>query len=49
VRSKRALSRLVVGDGESWLTELSTTELRELFTLGADALQDDDEPAEVSG
>jgi SNF2 family DNA or RNA helicase len=42
VRSKRALSQLVVGDGESWLTELSTAQLRELFALGADALQDDD-------
>jgi hypothetical protein len=43
VRSKRALSRLVVGDGESWLTELSTTQLRELFALGADALEDPEE------
>ena len=49
VRSKRALSRLVVGDGENWLTELSTTQLRELFALGADALEDDDEPAGVPG
>ena len=53
VRSKRALSQLVVGDGESWLTELSTTQLRELFALSADALEDDEadetEPAVVSG
>lgn len=42
VRSKRALSELVVGDGEGWLTELSTATLRELFTLGADAAQDDE-------
>ena len=47
VRSKRALSQLVVGDGEGWLTELSTAQLRELFTLGAEALSDEpgsDEP-----
>jgi hypothetical protein len=53
VRSKRTLSELVVGDGESWLTELSTATLRELFALGADALEDDpddaDEPARVAG
>jgi SNF2 family DNA or RNA helicase len=56
IRSKRALSELVVGDGEGWLTELSTDTLRELFALGADALQDDDaltdegsEPARVAG
>jgi SNF2-related domain/SNF2 Helicase protein/Helicase conserved C-terminal domain len=51
VRSKRALSQLVVGDGESWLTELSTTQLRELFALGADAQQDSeeqDEPDDVA-
>jgi SNF2 family DNA or RNA helicase len=51
VRSKRALSQLVVGEGESWLTELSTAQLRELFALGADALQDDeaDEPVRAAG
>jgi len=55
VRSKRALSQLVVGDGESWLTELSTAQLRELFALGADALSDDEglpdaaEPARAAG
>jgi hypothetical protein len=31
---------MVVGDGESWLTELSTDTLRELFSLGAEALDD---------
>jgi SNF2 family DNA or RNA helicase len=41
VRSKRALSQLVVGEGENWLTELSTAQLRELFALDADALEDD--------
>jgi hypothetical protein len=28
----------VVGDGEGWLTDLSTAELRELFTLGEEAV-----------
>ncbi|MDT7649131.1 MAG: hypothetical protein QOI36_537 [Pseudonocardiales bacterium] len=40
ITKKRALSQLVVGDGESWLTELSTDTLRELFSLGAEALDD---------
>ncbi|MGZ8749942.1 MAG: DEAD/DEAH box helicase, partial [Pseudonocardia sp.] len=42
MRSKRALSQLVVTDGEGWLTELSTATLRELFTLSAEAVLDDD-------
>jgi SNF2 family DNA or RNA helicase len=42
VRSKRALSEMVVSDGEGWLTELSTSTLRELFTLSAEAVLDDD-------
>jgi superfamily II DNA or RNA helicase len=37
---KRALSEMVVGDGEGWLTELSTDSLRELFTLGSEALEE---------
>ena len=40
ITKKRALSELVVGDGEGWLTELSTDTLRELFTLGVDAVDD---------
>jgi hypothetical protein len=46
VRSKRELSQLVVGDGESWLTELSTATLRDLFALDDEALQDPDENAD---
>jgi hypothetical protein len=38
IQRKRALADLVVGDGEGWLTELSTAELRQLFTLGAEAI-----------
>nr|MBW4043328.1 DEAD/DEAH box helicase [Acidobacteriota bacterium] len=37
LQTKRALADLVVGDGEGWLSELSTDQLRELFTLGAEA------------
>jgi len=42
VASKRALSEMVVTDGEGWLTELSTATLRDLFTLSAEAVLDDD-------
>ncbi len=38
IARKRALADLVVGDGEGWLTELSTAELRQLFALGAEAV-----------
>jgi SNF2 family DNA or RNA helicase len=38
ITNKRALADLVVGDGEGWLTELSTAELRQLFTLGSEAI-----------
>jgi SNF2 family DNA or RNA helicase len=40
IEDKKALADLVVGDGEGWLTELSTDTLRELFTLGADAVDE---------
>jgi hypothetical protein len=38
IEEKRALARLVVGAGESWLTELSTDRLRELFALSPEAV-----------
>ena len=38
IESKRALARAVVGEGEHWLTDLSTGELRELVALSADAV-----------
>lgn len=38
IDDKQALANLVVGDGESWLTELSTTQLRDLFTLSKGAV-----------
>ncbi len=43
IADKVALADLVVGDGEGWLTELSTTELRDLFTLSASAVDESDE------
>ena len=38
IESKKELADLVISDGESWLTELSTGELRELLTLDEDAV-----------
>ena len=38
LRDKRGLAASVVGDGEGWLTELSTSALRELFALEAGAV-----------
>ncbi|CAN5164273.1 DEAD/DEAH box helicase [soil metagenome] len=38
IEAKRALADLVVGDGEGWLTEMSTGDLRELFTLSDGAV-----------
>ncbi len=40
IETKKALADTVVGDGEGWLTELSTTELREVFALTAQAGDD---------
>ena len=38
ISDKRGLAASVVGTGEGWLTELSTSQLRELFTLEAGAV-----------
>jgi SNF2 family DNA or RNA helicase len=40
ITKKKALAGLVVGDGEGWLTELSTESLREVFALGEEAVED---------
>jgi SNF2 family DNA or RNA helicase len=37
IEQKQALADSVVGDGEGWLTEFSTSQLRELFALTAQA------------
>jgi hypothetical protein len=38
--TKKDLADLAVGSGESWITELSTGELRDLLTLSEDAVGD---------
>ncbi|WP_411710952.1 DEAD/DEAH box helicase [Micromonospora craniellae] len=38
IAEKRGLAASVVGTGEQWITELSTTQLRELFVLEAGAV-----------
>ena len=38
IEDKKALADLVVGDGEGWLTELSTGELRKVFALSDGAI-----------
>ncbi len=38
IEEKKALADLVVSDGEGWLTELSTRNLREVFALSAGAV-----------
>jgi non-specific serine/threonine protein kinase len=38
LESKRALAERVVGTGETWLTELSNAELRDLVALSSDAV-----------
>ncbi|TWP52560.1 DEAD/DEAH box helicase [Lentzea tibetensis] len=38
IEEKRALAQLVIGAGENWLTELSTTQLRELLALSGEAI-----------
>jgi SNF2 family DNA or RNA helicase len=38
IEEKKALADLVVADGEGWLTELSTRDLREVFALAEGAV-----------
>ena len=40
IESKKEIAEKVVGAGEGWLTELSTTELKELFTLRQEAISE---------
>jgi SNF2 family DNA or RNA helicase len=42
ITKKKELSGMVVGEGENWLTELSTDTLREMFALDAGAVADDE-------
>jgi SNF2 family DNA or RNA helicase len=41
IESKQALAEQVVGAGETWLTDLTNTELRELLALRSEAVLDD--------
>ncbi len=41
IEQKKELADSIVGAGESWLTEFSTDQLRELFTLSSDAIRSD--------
>ena len=40
IEQKKQLAESIVGAGEAWLTELSTDQLRDLFTLGQEAVAD---------
>ena len=40
IEQKKALADLVISDGEGWLTELSTGELRDLFALSEGAVDE---------
>jgi SNF2 family DNA or RNA helicase len=38
IEEKKALAERIVGTGESWLTELSTADLRKVVALGPEAV-----------
>ncbi|HEX5541957.1 MAG TPA: DEAD/DEAH box helicase [Micromonospora sp.] len=40
IREKQGLAAKIIGSGEQWLTELSTAELRQLFTLESGAVME---------
>ncbi|MDO8671759.1 MAG: DEAD/DEAH box helicase [Dehalococcoidia bacterium] len=42
IEQKKELAEKIMGAGETWLTELSTTELRDLISLGSDAVGETD-------
>jgi SNF2 family DNA or RNA helicase len=41
IEQKKALADRIVGAGENWLTELSTSALRDMIALGDDAVGGD--------
>ncbi len=45
IEQKTDLAERIIGAGEDWLTELSTAQLRELVSLGPDAVSDEDDDA----
>jgi SNF2 family DNA or RNA helicase len=40
IEEKKSLAERVVGTGESWLTELSVSELRDVLALSPDAVSE---------
>ncbi len=38
IEGKKEVAEQVVGSGEGWLTELSTSELKKIFALRKDAI-----------
>ncbi|HOK71183.1 MAG TPA: DEAD/DEAH box helicase, partial [Bacillota bacterium] len=42
IDEKRALADSIIGTGEEWITEMSTDELRNIFTLRDESIIDDD-------
>jgi SNF2 family DNA or RNA helicase len=40
IESKRELAQMTIGTGEGWITELSTDQLRDLFELRKEAIED---------
>ncbi|MGH2481592.1 MAG: helicase-related protein, partial [Ktedonobacteraceae bacterium] len=38
IEQKKELAESIVGSGEGWLTEMSTTQLKELFALSREAV-----------
>jgi hypothetical protein len=43
IESKKSLSEQVVSDGEAWLTELDTDQLRSLLLLDRQAIIDEED------
>ncbi len=41
IENKKALAENIIGTGEGWLTEMSTEQLREMFTLRREAVADE--------
>ena len=41
IESKKALAENVIGAGEGWLTEMTTEQLRDMFTLKREAVFDE--------
>jgi len=40
IEEKKALAERIVGTGESWLTELSTADLRQVIALSPEAVSE---------